>query len=516
MGDSGWDYIVVGAGSAGAAVAGRLTEDDTRRVVLIEAGGEDEGDAYRVPSLWGLQFTTAADWDYYSEPEPQLMRRRLWYPRGKVLGGTSSMNAMLYVRGAPADFDEWARSGCEGWTWADVLPYFERLEDQEGSGSLGRSGQMKIANRISTNHLMEAWVEAAQAAGYRYNADFNGTDPEGVGFYQLTQSNGRRWSTADAYIRPALGRPNFELLMYSHVTRVLFEGSRAIGVEVSRFGKRRELRCESEVILSAGAYNSPQLLMLSGIGPADHLTATGIETREDLPVGDGLQDHPGVGLVVGVTGDSLFGLGSERDWESYRGDGGGRLASNIVEAGGFFRTHPELRAPDVQMVVLPTLQADDGLGVATEPAYTCVAEVAKPASVGTVRLRSNVPTAKPRIMHNHFASERDLRTQIAGTRIAMEISEQAPLASYQTKRLRFPTSSRDDDLRQYIREYGMGFFHPTSTCAMTRVVDSELKVLGFEGLRVVDASVMPTIVRANPNATTIMIGEKAADLIRGQ
>ncbi|MDO8213548.1 GMC family oxidoreductase [Conexibacter sp. CPCC 206217] len=513
------DYIVVGAGSGGAAAAGRLSEETSARVLLVEAGGQDAGNEYKIPSLWSGQYATPGDWEYWSEPEPFLGGRRLPYPRGKVLGGTSSMNAMLYVRAMPLDFEEWTAAGLRGWSWEDVLPYYKRAEGNVRfeSGVHGSTGPLVVSDRVSTNKLTEAWVQAAQVAGHHRLDDFNGPEREGVGFWQLNQRDGKRWSTADAYVRPALERPNFELLTHAQTTRILFEGRRAVGVEVLlRDGTVQQLHAGTEVILAAGAYNTPQLLMLSGIGPAAHLREMGIELREELPVGANLMDHPGTPFIVGVTGESLLGIGSAEDWERYERDGGGRLSSNVVEAGGFFRTAPSEPVPDVQIIVAPVMLAGDGVGAMTQPAYTYISEVTRPTSTGTVALRSSNPLAKPRIVHNHFQTEHDRRVQVAGMRIAMEIADHAPIKDYETERLVYPRSDSDEDLLEHIERRGMGWFHPTSTCAIGRVVDDELRVFGCEGLRVADGSVLPHMIRGNPNATIVMIGERAADFALGR
>jgi choline dehydrogenase-like flavoprotein len=470
-----------------------------------------------MPSLWPGQYATPADWEYWSEPEPHLGGRHLPYPRGKVLGGTSSMNAMLYVRAVPRDFEEWTESGVSGWTWDEVLPYYLRAEGNvRGDSELhSGAGPWTISDRISTNRLTEAWVEAALAAGYRSVDDFNAADREGVGFWQLNQRDGKRWSTAHAYVRPALARDNFFLITRAQVTRVLFDGGRAVGVEVLQDGELRQIRATTEVILAGGAYNTPQILMHSGIGPAEQLRAFGLDVREDLPVGQHLMDHPGVPFIVGVHSDSGFGIGPE-DWRQYEADGTGRLASNIVEAGGFFRSTPDEPEPDVQIIVAPDMISGGGVGPASQAGMTVINEVARPTSVGSVTLRSANPLAKPRIVHNHYATEYDRRVTVAGMHIAMDVFEQSPLREYVTERLTYPASAAEDVLLDYIRDHGQGWFHPSSTCGIGRVVDDELRVLGVEGLRVADASVLPHMVRANPNATVVMVGERVADFALGR
>jgi choline dehydrogenase-like flavoprotein len=514
-----FDYIVIGAGSAGAVVASRLSEDSSVSVLLLEAGGRDTGELFSVPSQWPKQFTTRYDWDYRSEPEPFFRGRTTYLPRGKVLGGTSSMNAMLYVRGVPLDFDEWRAAGCIGWGWNDVLPYFKRSERNltKQDDLHGISGPMAVSDRISKNRIIEAWLAAALAAGYSYNPDFNGPEQEGVGYFQLSLDEyGKRTSTSAAFLRPARGRSNLDILVNALVHRIVIKSGRAVGVVAERFDELQEFRARREIIVSAGAYNSAQILMLSGIGPGEDLAAVGIAPLVDLPVGKNMQEHSGATIIFEAEAESVYGLGNVADWEQYRKDGTGRLVTNLIEAGGFFRTASHLTTPDVETVVTPAMSTEDGLGVATGPGYTLHSEVLKPTSVGSIKLRSPDPTAKPRILHNHFATEVDRAAIREGIRINMRIADQRPLRDYEQRRAQYPASASDQDLDRYVARHGRPYYHPTSTCAMGKVVDHELRVIGVEGLSVADASIMPTIVRANTNAATIMIGEKAADLIRSR
>jgi choline dehydrogenase len=511
-----YDYIVVGAGSAGCVLASRLSETPACRVLLLEAGGVDEGDLFSVPSLWPGQFKTQWDWDYDTEEEPHLLGRRLYLPRGRVLGGSSSMNAMIYARGHPADFDGWRAAGHVGWGWEDVRPYFLRAERNErGPSELhGADGLLCVGDRRSESAVMDAWIEAAVAAGHGRNDDFNGPEQDGVGAFQLTQLEGRRWSTSAGYLRPAVGRPNLDVVTYARATRILFDGERASGVEVERLGEPAVYGAAREVIVCGGAYNSPQLLMLSGIGPAAELARLGIESRADLPVGRNLQDHPGVGLVYTTSADTLVDAASDESWERFRTDGRGPLSSNIVEVGGFFRTRPELEAPDVETFVMSAGSAGGGV-TAGERAYTVFVTLLRPTSTGQVTLRSPHPTAKVMIHHNHFATEEDRAAIAEALRLNLRIAEQAPLARITTARVQHPESESDADILRFVARYGNGLWHPSSTCAMGEVVDAELRVHGVDGLRVVDASVMPSIVGANPNATIVMMAERASDLIRG-
>jgi choline dehydrogenase len=509
-----YDYIIVGAGSAGSVLAARLSEDAGKQVLLLEAGGPAEGDIFSVPCLWPEQFKTKHDWDYDTEPEPQLGERILFLARGKMLGGSSSMNAMIYTRGHPTDFDGWQASGLAGWAWEDVLPYFRRAEGNErGASELrGGDGPLGVGDRRSENTVMAAWIEAAQAAGHSFNDDFNGPEQEGVGAFQLSQRDGRRCSTAVAYLQPALDRPNLHVLTYAHATEILFEGERACGVEIERFGERERHLASEEVIVCGGAYNSPQLLMLSGIGRADELAALGIPSRVDLPVGRNLQDHPGVGLVVGTDEPMLVDADTPESRERFQLDGRGPLGTNIVEVGGFFRSRPGLPAPDLETFTMCT--GYDG-GMSDERAVTMMPQLLRPKSRGTVTLRTADPTAKVVIRHNHFTDEADRELIVEAVRINMDIAEQEPLQRLTTHRIRYPASRGRDDILDFVERYAVGFWHPTSSCPMGDVLDAELRVHGVEGLRVVDASAMPSIVGGNPNASIIMMAEKASDLIRG-
>jgi choline dehydrogenase len=509
------DFIIVGAGSTGCALAGKLSEAPSASVLLIEAGGPAEGETFEVPSQWGRQFATKYDWDYVSELEPQLGRRRTYLPRGRALGGTSAMNAMLYVRGAPADYDEWAALGATGWGWEDVLPYFIRSEaNVRGASALhGDSGPVGVGDRVSDNGLAEAWMASALAVGLPLNDDFNGPDQEGVGYYQLTQTDGKRCSSYAAYVRDHTDRENLTVVPFRQVTRLLFEGGRASGVEVEYEGVREQFHAAREVIVCAGAYNSPQLLMLSGIGPRAHLESLGIDVIADLPVGENLQDHPGVPLVMATDEETLFEAATPAEWERYRATGRGILSSNGVEAGALLRTVDGLANCDVQMFVNPWPFIGDARTAPTVNGFTAVVELLRPKSAGTVRLRSNEPTAKPLITHNHFADPTDIEPIIRGTKIMLELLATAPVADMDKGKLRWPESLDDAGLEAYIRANALGYFHPSSTCPMGTVLDGDLRVHGLEGLRVADASAMPTTMRGNPNAACMMMGEKTADML---
>jgi choline dehydrogenase len=510
---SAWDYIVVGAGSSGSVVASRLSEDPNVRVALLEAGGRADGEMFSVPALWGGQFTSKYDWDYTSEPEPYLDRRRNFLPRGKVLGGTSAMNAMLYVRGVPADFDGWARDGAAGWSWSDVLPYFKRAEGNVRGGDAlhGADGPLSVDDRRSENVVVEAWVDAALAAGFKLNRDFNGPVQEGVGYYQLTTRDGERCSAADAYLEPARERENLQVFTNATATRLLLRDKRAVGVEFERFDELRELYAGSEIILCAGAYNTPQLLMLSGIGPSEHLARFAIDVIEDLPVGDNLQDHPGVPMAVRTAGPSVRTVDtqqSRQEWEHARR---GPLSTNIIEAGGFFRTASKLADCDVQIVAQPLIFGEDGRAPMVDDGFTTIVEVTRPTSVGTVRLRSAVSSSKPRVLHNQLSTAEDRATLERGVLISMEIMRHSPIAERSLAPVVWPESDDHESLQRFIRTHALGLFHPSSSCAIGAVVDPELAVYGIDGLRIADASVFPTTIRGNPNAACVMVGERAAE-----
>jgi choline dehydrogenase len=517
-GNRTYDYVVVGGGSAGCTLAARLSEQDDATVALIEAGPVDDLPEIRIPARLGLLFKTHMDWDFHSEPEPGLGLRRDYLPRGRVLGGSGSLNGMVYIRGHRADFDDWAAIGLDGWSYDEVLPYFKRSEDNERGEDRyhGAGGPLTVSDNRSGQRLADAWVEAAMQAGLDHNADFNGETQEGVGRYQVTQRDGMRCSASRAFLDPARERPNLTVITDAHATRIGFAGKRATGVEFLRFGELRELRAAREVILCAGAYQSPQLLMLSGIGPGDHLRPLGIDVREDLPVGDNLVDHPTVLMTYSTTIEGIFGAWTPENLALLENEARGPLSSNLAEAGGFARTRAGLEAPDVQFHAGVSMYVEGGLGVQTGHGHGFGPNVAKPTSRGQVRLRSAMPTAKPRIFTNYLATDEDREAMLAGMRVALEIAEQPAVRDIRREAVRAPASDSEEDIWAFVRETAQTNYHPAGTCAMGSVVDSRLRVLGVDGLRVADASVMPTIVRGNTNAAAIMIAEKAADLIRGR
>jgi choline dehydrogenase len=519
-----FDYVVVGAGSSGCAVAGRLAEDPSCRVGLIEAGPPAEGRLFEVPALFVRQLKTMYDWDFHTEPEPWLGNRRTYLPRGRAVGGTSSMNSMLYVRGNRSDYDGWADAGAEGWSYHDVLPYFRRSEDNERGASEfhGTGGPLSVSDARAVHPLLDAWVAAAQEAGHPYNPDFNGANQDGVGIYQVTQRNGLRCSSALAFLTPVVEQGNLTVLDSQLALRIVFEGNRAIGVEIERGGRRQTVYAEQEVIVSAGTYQSPHLLMLSGVGPAQEIRAAGIPVVADVPeVGANLQDHAGsfLALPTRTAHSVLDGDTSAEEEQLYRT---GYSPLTWVEAGMFLRSSPAVGWPDIQFHSALGLTIDEGLGVTDRSGISFGPYVARPQSRGWVKLRSPEPQAKPRIFHNFLSEQSDRDVLREGLRRALEIAEQPALAEHiedlaaaRAEGL-IPPSDSDADLDAYMRRTTFAFYHPVGTCAIGTVTDSQLCVAGVENLRVADSSVIPYEPAGNTNAPAIMIGERAADFIRGR
>jgi choline dehydrogenase len=514
-----FDFVIVGAGSAGCVLANRLSEDPDVRVLLLEAGPPDTNENIHVPLGYLKLAGTEVDWDYHSAPEHECHGRRIPLPRGRVLGGSSSVNAMIYIRGNPRDYDEW---GVPGWSWADMLPYFLKAEDNERGASEWHAvgGPLPVSEGRSRNAIAEAFVEAGVQAGLARNPDFNGSQQDGVGLYQVTQRGGMRASAAVAYLHPAMQRPNLTVMPYMQVQRVLFDGTRAVGVQATQLGQQQQFTADREVILCGGAYNSPQLLMLSGVGPAEHLALREIEVLLDRPsIGENLSDHPAAQLVWTTPEPVSLLLALEPEaLQEYEASQSGPFASNLAEAGGFARVAPDAPAPDTQFHLAPVQIVDEGMrdpeahGVWVSPCLLT------PEGRGTVRLASNDPSAKP-IIHNAFySSDADMGRMIDGLRLTLEICAQPALQPYCAEPFNTPDGDSEEALRSHVARTTFAIYHPVGTCRMGEdadaVVDAQLRVNGIEGLRVVDASVMPVVPRGNTNAPTIALAERAADLIR--
>jgi choline dehydrogenase len=522
-GDAVYDYVIVGAGSAGCVLASRLSEDPDVRVLLLEAGGPDSDELIQIPAAFAALLRTDRDWDHSTAPEPECHNRRLFLPRGKVLGGSSSTNATVYIRGHRRDYEEWREDGCEGWGWDELLPYFKRAEDNErGASELHAvGGPLAVSDVRDHNAIQQAFIEAAIAHGLPANDDFNGPDQEGVGWYQTTTRDGLRASTAEAYLHPAASRPNLTIETRVHALNILFQRRRAVGVAGVHLDERLVFRAEREVIVCAGAYGSPQLLMQSGIGRPDELAQLGIWAIAEVPgVGLNLQDHPFAGIVfLTDREDTMFDAFSDANLELLD-QGQGPLTAPGLHAGGFARTSDDLDVPDVQLYCIPALLRDEALVPAHAPGITLAACVTKPASTGRVALVSPDPTAKPLIVHNYYAEAEDMHTHIAATRLCMEIARTQPLAACLGEPYQYPASGTDRDIAAMLRRHTGSNLHATSSCKLgvdeLAVVDLELRVRGVDALRVVDASVMPSVPRGNTNAPTIAIAERAADLIRGR
>nr|AGO97168.1 oxidoreductase [Streptomyces sp. CNT-179] len=508
-----YDYVIVGAGSAGCVLASRLSEDPDVQVCLLEAGGPDTMETIHIPALFGDLFRTRVDWDYDSHFEEHLDGRRVFLPRGRVLGGTSSINAMLYIRANPLDYDGW---GQPGWSYEELLPYFRRSEDNERGASQyhGVGGPLRIADGRSNNPSMTALVEAALEAGHPANDDFNAGTQDGFGRFQLTQRDGRRWSVADAFLHPVADRPNLTVISNFHALRLVVEGTRVMGVTGERFGEEMTVRAEAEVVLSAGTYNTPTLMMYSGIGPADVLESAGVDVLVDHPwVGRNLQDHMFVPLIYAHDEPVSTIAAGEAEMAEFLEHGTGPFTSNGPEAGGFIRTRPDLPAPDVSFYCGPMMFPDSGLSIPKEHAITYGPVILTPESRGQVSIIGSDPMTKPKIEHNYLTEPNDRTVAVEGVRAAMEIARQPALRSYTTRPYQVPASNDTDDVLAFIRRNAQSIWHAAGSAAMGRVVDSELRVLGLEGLRIADASVMPTVGRGATNASAIVIGERAADLI---
>jgi len=528
------DYIVVGAGSAGCVLASRLSEDPDCRVLLLEAGGRDTSWKLRMPSAMAEAIDGPAhNWQYETEPEPYLDGRRIGHPRGRVLGGSSSINGMMYIRGHALDYDRWAQAGCRGWAYADVLPYFRKMECHPAGADAyhGDSGPLNVTLAEARNPLVRAFLQAGREAGYPASGDVNAKQQEGFGRADRTTHKGRRWSTASAYLRPAEARPNLTVVTGALVERVAIDRHRATGIVYRAGGQQIVARAEREVILAGGAVNSPQLLLLSGIGPADRLRAHGIDVVLELPgVGENLHDHPDIAVKQACTEpvslhDAVQPLGKLKvglRWFLLK-DGLG--ATNHYEAAAFIRSRAGIEHPDLQLTFLPmavaaeVAQSSASIG---RHAFMTHADIMRPTSRGRLWLRSADPAGKPHLLFNYLQTQHDIDCLTAAVRLIRELHAQPALVRYAGAELAPGADvTTDGEIHAWLRANTDTSYHPVGTCRMGRagdpvaVVDEQCRVAGIEGLRVVDASIMPDVVSGNTNAPTIMIAEKAADMIRG-
>lgn len=523
-----YDYIIIGAGSAGCVLANRLSANAHTKVLLLEAGSPDKKKEIHIPAAFGKLFKSEVDWNYETEPQVNLNNRCLFQPRGKTLGGSSSMNAMIYIRGHQTDFDDWRNLGNDGWGFKDVLPYFKKSENQErGADDFhGTGGELNVADLRSPNLLSEALVEAAVELGFRSNKDFNGAEQDGFGLYQVTQKGGKRCSTAVAFLKPVLNRPNLTIKTNAQVSRLNFDGKSVMNVEFVKNGKTETAEVEGEVILCGGAYNSPQLLMLSGIGSAEKLKMFDIPTVVALPgVGENLRDDLVCALSpVCKKPFSLAAAESYINIAKFLLFGKGMLSSNVGEAGGFVKLDSAQSRPNIQYHFAPVYYLNHGFIVPKGHGFTITPTLIRPKSSGFVGLRSANPTDAPIIQPNFFENSKDLDLMVKGYRLCFDLIYTKAFDEFRSeiycddKIGSIARDSSNSEIADYIRRNAETLYHPVGTCKMgsddLAVVDANLKVHGTENLRVVDASVFPTAIGGNPNAAVIMIAEKAADLIK--
>lgn len=531
-----FDYVIVGGGSAGAVLAARLTEDASVSVCLLEAGGKGDHILIRAPAGVVAMMPghgKISNWAFNTEPQPGLNGRLGYQPRGKALGGSSAINAMLYVRGHREDYDGWVEQGCDGWSWDEVLPYFRKSENNEnGSNDFhGSEGPLHVSNQKTPRPITHAFVESARQAGYPAREDFNTGDNEGVGLYQVTQfhgqpKNGERCSTAAAYLHPNMDRQNLTVVTGAHATRIIFEGKRAVGVAYRCKGQDATVYADREVLLSAGAFGSPQLLQLSGVGRPQDIVPHGIEMIHELPgVGQNLQDHLDFILAYKSKDTDNFGIGVAgsanllKQVAQWKKDGTGMIATPFAEGAAFLKTDKSLSKPNIQLHFVISIVDDHARKLHLGYGFSCHVCVVRPHSRGQVFLKSADPMAAPGIDPKFLSDERDLATTIQGAKITRQILQGQPLAPYRDKELFGVCDGlTDKEWEAHIRSRADTIYHPIGTCKMgvddMAVVDPQLKVRGLKGLRVIDASVMPTLTSGNTNAPTIMIAEKAVDMIR--
>lgn len=532
-----YDYIVIGAGSAGCVIANRLSANPDCQVLLLEAGGKDRNPLFRLPMLMGKLFQSGIyNWHYHTEAEPSLNGRSLYWPRGKVLGGSSTINGMIYIRGNRHDYDRWAQMGLPGWSYDDVLPVFQKSEThvERDDDFHSREGELTVCRARGKNDLYDVFIAAGSEAGFEKNDDFNGRNQEGFGRYDFTIKDGKRWSTSSAFLKPVLDRDNLTVETGALTQRIIVDNGRAVGVEFAQRGRTRRIDAECEVILSAGTVNSPQLLLLSGIGPADELAAHDIKVVHDLPgVGKNLQDHVDCVMSWECTKPvTLFNdlRADKLAWSLVEGMlfGRGTVTTFPYEAGAFLRSREDLEAPDIQLHFMPAMEKTANLhfpnpfkgkaAVEANHGFTLRVGPVNPESRGEITLRSSDPTAAPLIQANYLQTDSDLRTMFDGIRITRDVIGQKAFDPYRGKELApGPDVETEADMTKWLRATAMTTFHPVGTCKMgtdpRAVVDGQLKVHGIEGLRVADASIMPVISSGNTNAPAIMIGEKVAQFI---